>query len=179
MHAALKELSQGLSRSDFLAQSANSTRQVVETRSLKLFDKVAKKSSSEFKKNTCNTVRVDTKSYDRVPYHLTRPFKGQITIPAGARVFLSSNPDKRASITVDNFIVMGYSSSSGSGEFVIGQHEPVYLNNRRIAKLGSNGFHHNLELTKNFPQGVTVSLWAYALDYGGVGSLSDVYLIVQ
>lgn len=179
MRAALEQLSRGASRADFVAKSGHTDHQAVRKTAIKLFDKVAQKSSSEFKANKCNDVRVDTNQWDRTPYHLTRPFKGQVVIPRGASVFLSSDPNKRTSISVDNFIIIGFSSSAGSGEFVIGQHHPVYMNNRRITKLGPSGFRQNLELTKKLPQGATVNLWAYALDYGGVGSLSDVYLIVE
>ena len=180
MNIALKQLSQGISRRDFVASSGGSGhKNVVKKKSIKLFEKVNRKGSSEFKANKCNDVRVDTKQWDRIPYHLTRPFKGSINIPQGAKVFLSSNPDTRTSISVDNFIIISYSSSKGSGEFVIGQHEPVYYKNRRVTKLGSNGYRQSLDLTQKLPQGVNVNLWAYALDYGGVGSLSDVYLIIQ
>jgi hypothetical protein len=171
-------------RGGFLAMvlqtsSGGGGQQGVNPRWIRLFNKVGRKDSSAFKANRNNNLRVDTKQWDRIPYRMTRPFKGRITIPKGARVYLSSKPNTRAAISVDNFILIAYRSTAGSGDFVLGHHEPVYANNRRLPKVGPQGFSLSLELTKHLPQGVAMDFWAYAMDYGGVGYVSDVYLIIQ
>ena len=125
------------------------------------------------------SLRMETTKWDRTPYHITKPYHGSVTIPRGAKVYLSSRPNSRAAVWIDNFFLITYQSSAGSGSFTVGGHEPVYFNNHRLRQVGSNSQNQNIELTKYLPQGAGLDLRVYALDYGGVGGISDVYLLIK
>lgn len=148
-------------------------------RTVKLFNQVTKRNSSAFKASRFKRLRMDTQRWDRTPYNITRPFQGRVVIPRGARVYLSASPNTRQPVYIDNFFLFSYKSSAGSGVFVVGDHEPVYWDNHRIRKFGPQSQSQNLDLTSQLPQGVAVDLMVYALDYGGVGGVSNVYLFIR
>lgn len=148
-------------------------------RSIKLFNKITRRDSKAFKANKMTSLRMDTRKWDKTPYRMTRPYHSSVTIPRGARVYLSSRPNSRAAVYIDNFFLFTYRSSAGSGSFTVGGHEPVYFNNRRLRQVGPNNHSQNIELTKYLPQGAALDLRVYALDYGGVGGISDVYLLIK
>lgn len=149
----------------------------------RLFRAVAKQSSNNFKHNRHRRLRVATNVHDRVPYHMAPVAKRMVTVHPGQRIFLAGNAAGTAGFGVDNFLYLTIGSRGGhKRRFFVGTADPVTHRGRPVARLGSNKFRFRageIDLTPYFPKGVPTRIKVSALDYGVVGFVSDVFLIVR
>ena len=147
-----------------------------------IFSNVPKQNSAAFKSNRYQGVQIATRTWDKIPYHLTAPYTGTISVAENQTVILAGDADGSKPWYVDNFLLFELSSPAGGKRFVIGSVEPVTFHGAEVPHIGPNTFTFSpgsLNLKDLFPKGVPVDLRISALDYGGVGGLSAVYLIVE
>lgn len=147
-----------------------------------LFSAVPKASSSQFKANTYQPVRIATHRFDKIPYHMTRQFQGTVTVRPGQKVILAGDAKGLQSWSVDNFLLFELTRPGWSHRFVVGAVEPVTFNGLSVPQVGANTQSFapsSLDLATQFPQNVPVNLKVSALDYGVVGAVSNVYLITK
>jgi|GEM_PF-1566769 len=150
-----------------------------QSRSIKLFNAVPRQDSSHFKANTFYDVRINTNTWDQTPYHLNKSIRFSLRVPNGGRVYLSSKTDSRASIYIDNFLLFIVSSGQRQTVFSVGQVDPLTYKGSSVTRALPISQTPNPEITQYIPQGFEVYITVYALDYGGVGGMSEVYLLVQ
>lgn len=149
---------------------------------VRLFSEVPKQGSAAFRSNTYPSVRIATGAWDPVPYHMAPPFTGTVTVDPQQMVMLAGDENGTRPWSIDNFLLFEISSSSGTNRFVVGTVEPVSFDGQGVPQVGPSGFSFSpgsLDLTDLFPKGEPVELKVSALDYGGVGGVSDVYLIIK
>jgi hypothetical protein len=163
----------------YLVQGSGSGGDSGQYRSIKLFNAVPRQDSSKFKVNRFPDVRVNTNTWDRTPYHLNKSTRFSLLVPQGGRVYLSSKTDQRASIYIDNFLLFIVSSGQGQTVFSVGQVDPLTYKGSPVTRALPVSQTPTPEITQYIPQGSEVSVTVYALDYGGVGGMSEVYLLVR
>lgn len=149
---------------------------------VRVFSQVPKQGSDHFKSARYDAVRIATRSFDRIPYHMTEPYEGTLTVRENQQVLLAGNAEGTQPWYVDNFLLFELSSPEGTARFIIGTVEPVTCSGVKVLQLTPAGFTFGpgtFELAEQFPKGVAVDLKISALDYGGVGGVSDLYLIVR
>jgi hypothetical protein len=147
-----------------------------------LFSNVPFADSSKFKSNTYQEVSIGTTTWDKTPYHLANPYLGTVTVQPGQKCFLAGDSAGQIGWRVDNFLLFEIRNGMEKKRLICGAADPVYYNGERVQQVGSNKFDFNpgeIDLTGYFPQGVPVELKVSALDYGGSGYVSNVYLIIQ
>lgn len=136
-----------------------------------VFSAVPTQSSDRFRGDTVGELAVETNIWDRTPYRVTGDFVGTVTAGYGQRVLLAGDPAATTGWQVDNFL---YVEIDGRG-YVAGQDDAVSENGEPLRNLGEGV----LDLTGFFKPGVATTVRIMALDYGGVGGVSDVYLVVR
>ncbi len=146
---------------------------------IKLFSAVPRQDSAHFKANTFRDVRINTTYWDRTPYHLNKSIRFRLRVPNGGRVYLSSKTDRRTSIYIDNFLLFIVGSGQGQTVFSVGQVDPLTYKGSPVTRALPISQTPSPEITQYIPQGFEVSVTVYALDYGGVGGMSEVYLLVR
>jgi hypothetical protein len=149
---------------------------------VKLVDAVPQANSSAFKKNLRSDLVVNTRSYDRTPYFMTTPSDHQLDLSRVDRACLAGDARGNAGISVDNFIL--FEVFETDGRFIkaatVGGHEGLTRNGQTVPELAS-GFNHNacaVDLRNFLPSGRPFRLKTSAMDYGSVGSSSDVWLVI-
>jgi hypothetical protein len=148
-------------------------------RSIKLFSAVPRQDSSKFKVNRFPDVQVNTNTWDRTPYHLNKSTRFSLRVPQGGRVYLSSKSDRKTNIYIDNFLLFIVSPGQGQTVFSVGQVDPLTYLGSPVTRVLPISQTLTPEITQYIPQGFEVSVTVYALDYGGVGGMSEVYLLVR
>lgn len=166
----------GLTAAVYLVQSAGTGGQ---SGSIKLFGAVGRQNSANFKANRFPDVRVNTKQWDAIPYHLNKPASFRITVPYGRKVLLSSRSDRAANIYIDNFLLFIVSDGRNNTVFSVGSVDSLSYRGQSVTRTRPIAQNISPEITNYFPVGTEVSVTVYALDYGGVGGMSDVYLLLR
>jgi len=147
-----------------------------------VFSQVPKQDSDHFKSNRYDSVRIATRSFDRIPYHMTKTYEVIITVQENQRVLLAGDAAGEKSWFVDNFLLFELNSPEGTRRFVIGTVEPVTYDGADVPQLKPAGFTFGpgtFDLAEQFPKGVPVTVRISALDYGRTGGVSELYLIVR
>ena len=158
------------------------TRQARKPASHQVFSAIPSQDSANFKENLELNLSVDTTRWDRTPYHMTSPFEKEIVISEGQRCFLAGDAAGSKGWSVDNFLLIEISSDEGTKRFIAGVSEPVSYKGRELKRLGGSSTNFNagdIDLTALLPKNETVQLRISALDYGGVGHISDLFLIIK
>jgi hypothetical protein len=144
-----------------------------------VFRAVKSTSSAAFKHQVEPRLQVDTQSYDRTPYRLAAPWRGVVTVQPGGRVYLAGDAQGTASWTIDNMLLACVENRACAAA---GRFEPLSLDGRPVTRLGSNTFEFAakaIDLTALFTPDSPGELSLLALDYGDVGGMTDVHLIVE
>jgi hypothetical protein len=148
-------------------------------RSIKLFSAVPRQDSSKFKANRFPDAQVNTNTWDRTPYHLNQSTRFSLRVPPGGQVYLSSKSNSKTNIYIDNFLLFIVGSGQGQTVFSVGQVDPLTYMGSPVTRVLPISQSLTPEITQYIPTGFEVSVTVYALDYGGVGGMSDVYLLVR
>ena len=151
--------------------------------STRLFHAVPRQDSGAFKQRRHHGLRVDTHRFDKIPYYLTNPVTRAVTVEPGQRCWLSGDPNAKRGWSVDNFILVELLAPGVRKRWVIGAVDPVRTaGGRAVARIGRNSLSFNareIDLAPHLPKGVPAKLRFSALDYGGVGQLSDLFLVIR
>jgi len=150
--------------------------------SIKIFSNVPNQNSAAFQANRFSDLTVNTSSWDRIPYHMARQFHQVITLGAGQKCFLAGDEAGQKGWSVDNFLYIEIRNKGTVKRLIAGYAEPVYYKGQLVQQIGRQSFSFGpgeIDLTPYIPQGQSVELTVAALDYGGVGYISDLYLIIR
>ena len=128
-------------------------------------------------------VYVRTEQFDHVPVVVAKGQAGPLSLHGG-RAELCADEACARGIEVDNFILFEVADASDGKvkhRFVAGYHEGLSVDDQEPDNVGASGFtlEPHLDVTAQLPQDEPFVLRATALDYGGVGRVSDVYLRVS
>lgn len=165
-----------------LTISAGPARPVTPPTVRQLFRQVPRQGSATFRSNPYTSLRIATRSWDPIPYHITEPFTDSVMVDPGQTVMLAGDGAGTEPWFIDNFLLFELTSSAGTKRFVLGTVEPVSYEGHDVPNIGPSAFTFApgaLDLTDQFPKGESVKIKVSALDYGGTGGVSDVFLIIQ
>ncbi len=146
-----------------------------------MFRIVQRQSSSVFRAHPDSRLEVATTRGTRTPHRVHRPFSATVRLGPGQRAFLAGDAAGTTGWSVDNFLLIEISGGGSNGAFIVGHTEPVRMNRRQLPRIGRQSFSFSageIDLTRHLPQGAS-RITVHALDYGGAGFVSDVFLIIR
>ena len=151
--------------------------------SLQSIRSVASQSSDAFKRNLRTDLAMQTSSWDKTPYTMYESAHTLI-LRSPRKIVLSGNEQGTAGWSIDNFLLLEVFNSNGQllKRVVIGNHEPVLAGGVSIEKVGADkqGFAAGeIDITRFLPVNSPFVLRASAVDYGGVGNASNVFLTLE
>jgi hypothetical protein len=151
---------------------------------LKLVDAIPSTSSDVFRRNQRPDLTMHTGSWDRTPYFMAPPREFNLDLSRVDRACLAGDAQGKSNWRVDNYLLFELFDASGTplGAGVVGGHEGVSQNGRRLPELGPVSHEHaacSVDLKAFLPQGRPFRLKVSAMDYGGVGHASDVWLLLD
>ncbi len=137
--------------------------------------------SSAFKQNVRNDLSMDTTRFDKIPYSM-HVSSHDLMISAPAKFCLAGDAGGTKGWSVDNFLLLEVLDQSGNltSSAVAGLTETVRRNGNPIEMIGRSSYSFNaceIDVTKLLPVGRPFRLRTSAMDYGGVGYVSDVFIV--
>lgn len=165
-------------------RGAPSTAQTMSRESrLKLVDQIPSTDSARFRGNLRSDLVMHTGSWDRTPYFMAPPQEFELNLKRIDRACLAGDAKGGSGWRVDNYLLIELFDSSGRliKDGVIGGHEGVSRNGKRVSELG-NGHEQGpcaVNLKSFLPVGQPFRMKVSAMDYGGVGYVSDVWLLLE
>lgn len=127
-------------------------------------------------------VYVRTDTMEHVPVVVAKGEAGPLSIKGG-RAQLFGDEACTQGISVDNFILFEVVDGTGkvTHRFVVGYHSGLTVNDQEPDNVGANSFNFEpgLDVTSQLPSEEPFTLRVTALDYGGVGRVTNVYLRVS
>jgi hypothetical protein len=154
----------------------------------KIFSNIPQTNSSSFKPNTMPDLDIPPpNNYDRTPYKMAR-FDTLITRKPEDRVVIAGNAQGTAGWFIDNFMYYEVSYAGTTNRFVSGWvHTTVTYRGQPIPAIYETGGSYNrsidgyqpvTDITLRIPPQRPVRIVLTPLDYGIVGQMSDVFLVV-
>jgi hypothetical protein len=127
-------------------------------------------------------LEVDTSEGERTPRIVTTGQTPLLKLE-GARARLYGDARATLGISVDNFMLLEVLDAKGQVKrtAVVGFTEGVHLGKEQVDSLGRRAFSFEpgeVDLTELLPESEPFQVRATALDYWGVGRVSDVYLVL-
>lgn len=128
-------------------------------------------------------LQIDTRTQLRTPRVVAEGESPLISLN-GAHAILSGDAGGTTGWSVDNFVLFEVSDANGKvvSRFVVGFAEPVTRNHQRLDNVGPMHFTFGpkeIDITSHLPHHQPFRIHATALDYGGVGHVSDLYLLLD
>lgn len=127
-------------------------------------------------------VEVDATEGERTPRVVTT---GQTPVLRleGSRARLYGDAAARLGFSVDNFLLLEVLDAGGKvvRSAVVGFTESVHMGREQVDNLGRRAFNFEageVDITALLPESEPFQVRATALDYWGVGRVSDVYLVL-
>ncbi len=148
---------------------------------LQISRNVPNQNSSAFKQNVRKDLSMDTTSWDKIPYSM-HVSSHDLMIAAPAKFCLAGDAGGTKGWSVDNFLLIEILDQSGNliSSALAGLTETVRRNGNPIETIGRSSYSFNaceIDVTKLLPVGRPFRLRASAMDYGGVGYVSDVFIV--
>lgn len=156
--------------------------QVPSHRAVRLLAAVPERETSQLTEQRTD-LEVDTHDLDRTPRQVEAGKTALLSLD-GARARLAGNAEGTAPWSVDNFLLFDVLDAQGKrlNSFVVGYAEGVLRGTERLDNVGRMSFGFDpgeVDLTSHLPEGQPFQLQVTALDYGGVGKVSDVFLVLD
>lgn len=177
--------SDGIVLDDIQFGSPAGKRRETRDQSIRIFAAVPTRDSAAFKSATHKALRiVSPQNWDPVPYHVTKPFTSTLTAKPGQRFFLAGDAPGKMGWSLDNFLLVEIESPDGVQRLVIGDTvgSPVEYQGQRLKHIepqSSSFSPESIELSRYFPKNAPFRLTISALDFGGLGRLSDLFLVAR
>lgn len=150
-------------------------------RSVKLMDKVEEAETASFKEQRPD-IEVRTRDAVVHPSVMGVVTTDPVKLLPGMRATLAGDPDGRTGFYVDNFLLIEVMKGDRVVErSAVGFQEGAVRGNETIDNVGKMGFAFDpgeVDVTQLLTENEAVRLKVTALDYGNVGKVSDVYLIL-
>lgn len=155
---------------------------VPEHRAVKLLVEVPERETSELT-DLRKDLEVDTHDMDRTP-HLVESGETPVIELGGARAKLAGNEAGTDPWSVDNFLLFDVLDANGQrlSSFVVGSAAGVLRGSERLDNVGRMAFRFEggeVDVTSHLPSSKPFKLKVTALDFGGVGRVSNVYLVLD
>lgn len=168
-----------------MGKFSSTTQDVVELDTigkLKIISYVPSQKSENFKKNLRNDLKIDTWMWDKIPYYMNTS-STKVILRFSKRIKLAGDSKGTEPWEIDNFLLLEIMDKSGTilKRSVIGDHDDVSFDGRVIDKIGPQRMTFNagsIEITHLFPINQEITLKASAMDYGGLGKVSNIFLII-
>jgi len=130
-----------------------------------------------------NDLEIDTRDHDRTPHVVASGETPMISMD-GRVARLYGDAEGTKGWSVDNFLLLEVLADNGRvlDRVVIGFTDGVMAGNERIDNLGRQAFNFEpgeINLTPRLPERQPFKLRATALDYFGVGRVSDVFVVLK
>lgn len=138
---------------------------------MRVFNAVPQQPSSVFQNAKVSQLSIET-GYDRTPYLMAPPFSTTVTLGSGRQILLAGDQAGNRPPSVDNFFYV----QIGNQRFVIGAMERVSDAGGVLQALPGDTI---TDLSRYFQPGAPTPVTIMALDYGGFGRVSDVFLVVR
>ena len=150
-------------------------------KTLRIFSNVASSPSERFKKNTDERFYIPPPHpFDRIPYHVHKPFSANVIRKPDERIILSGNTQGTGSWAVDNFLFIEVATEKDTKRFYVGGVRQVQYEGKTIPSLGRSGFNHGpFDLTHYIPADMNVRIAIYAMDFGGAGYVSELFMLFK
>jgi hypothetical protein len=125
-------------------------------------------------------VEIDTRDYDRTP-HVVATGETPMLDAAGLTARLYGDEAMTTGFSVDNFVLIEIIASNGKilDRVAVGFTDTVSIGTENVDNLGRKAFTFEageINLTPKLPERGAFKLRATALDYFGVGRVSDVFV---
>jgi len=162
-------------RDDQLAACARAARAEV----MQVARAVPRQESEAFRDRVDARLEVDTTRFDRVPYRMHRPITERVRLAPGERLVLAGDPAGTLGWKVDNFLLIEIRGRGRTRTLLVGKSDPVYLNGELVETVGPPSHRFGpgeIDLTPYMP-GPRARITVHAFDYGGIGYVSDVFLV--
>ncbi len=148
---------------------------------LQISRNVPNQNSSAFKQNVRKDLSMDTTQWDKIPYSM-HVSSHDLMIAAPAKFCLAGDAGGTKGWSVDNFLLIEVLDHSGNliSSALAGLTETVRRDGNPIETIGRSSYSFNaceIDVTKLLPVGRPFRLRASAMDYGGVGYVSDVFIV--
>ncbi|MEE8371068.1 MAG: hypothetical protein V3R73_02895 [Sphingomonadales bacterium] len=151
-----------------------------DTRSVQVFAAVPSQSSDAFKANLAGDFRIPPPhGWDTTPYHVQTPFRTVLNRKEGEKIILAGSPDGTAGWRIDNFVFIEITSGNTADRFYLGTVSSVEYRGRILRSMGGGFGQGPFDLTPFIPPGVPATITIYALDYGGIGYVSDLFIVTK
>jgi hypothetical protein len=130
-----------------------------------------------------NDLEIDTRDHDRTP-HVVATGETPMMSMDGRVARLYGDAEGTKGWSVDNFLLVEVLADNGRvlDRVVVGFTDGVMSGNERIDNLGRQAFNFEageINLTPRLPERQPFKLRATALDYFGVGRVSDVFVVMK
>jgi hypothetical protein len=128
-------------------------------------------------------VEVETPDFERTP-RLVAVGETPFFRLEGAHARLFGDKDGTLPWAVDNFVLLELFGVDGKrvGAVAVGYMDPVLLDHERVDDLGRQSFTFEpgeVDLTSHLPEKDAFKIRATALDVGGVGRVSDLFVVLS
>ena len=128
-------------------------------------------------------VEVDTRDFDRTP-HVVATGESPFVKLEGAHAKIFGDSAGTQGWSVDNFVLFEVFDAQGHrvGAAASGYMDPVMIGREHVDNVGRRSFSFEageVDLTAQLPERDTFKIRATALDIGGVGRVSDVFLVLS
>jgi hypothetical protein len=155
---------------------------VPEHRAVKLLLEVPERETAQLT-DLRKDLEVDTHDMDRTP-HLVEAGETPVIELGSARARLAGNAEGTEAWSVDNFLLFDVLDANGEhlSSFVVGSAAGVLRGNERLDNVGRMAFRFEggeVDVTSHLPASKPFKLKVTALDYGGVGRVSNVFLVLD
>jgi hypothetical protein len=151
-----------------------------ESRSFRVFVGVTSRPSKFFKSNLAGEFYITPPHpYDKTPYHVQTPFTTLLKRTENEKIILAGNGSGTAGWQVDNFLFVEILAGTKEDRFYLGGVNRVEYQGQIIRSLGGGFQHGPFDLTPFIPAGVSTRINIYALDFGVIGYVSDLFLAIQ
>ncbi|HEX8821648.1 MAG TPA: hypothetical protein VF794_17115 [Archangium sp.] len=132
---------------------------------------------------TREDVEVDTRDFERTPRVVTTGETPLVRL-SGARAMLYGDAEGKQGFDVDNFILLEVLDGSGRviNRGAVGFTDNVLMGREVVDSVGPRAFHFEpgqVDLTSMLPENEPFRVRATALDYSGVGRVTDVFLVLE
>lgn len=151
-------------------------------RAIKVFSSVATAPSAQFEGNLEPRFSINPNSFLGKTLNIGPPWSGTVTLNAGGTVSLAGDAEGAKPIYIDNILVFCF---NGSTCVSVGQRDAAdfqQADGGSIDQIGRKGFNFaagEIDLTPYLAVGQATNIAAYAIDYGGLAGVSDIFLIVE
>ena len=151
---------------------------------IKLVDRIPDTNSSAFKNNLRRDLAMNTSAWDKTPYFMAAPREFTLNYQRIERACLAGDQEGRSGWRIDNFLLLELFDAKDNplGSTVVGGHEGVSQGAQRLNVTGRIAHDFGaceIDLKGFIPLNKPVRIKASAMDYGGIGYTSDIWLLVE